>query len=136
MLNVRLQCHPHNRDWLRGEKCEPCQIGGQDCGPDVRRPRNAGAGGTIPHNSELAPLLSLMPKTNPHPAPLNAGVDQDLLVMNIIPTSEGLSATRLGPGSQSQVADSKSAAESIVSLNSRLSTIDRRSEDCDDAPKW
>ena len=98
MLKVRLQCYPHNRNWSAGEKCEPCKLGGQGCGPDVRHPRNGGAGA---HVLEPAPLLPRIPKSDLHQTSPNSGADQDLLFTNRVPTAEGSSATR----SQSQEAN-------------------------------
>jgi hypothetical protein len=136
MLNVQLQCYPHDRNWLAGEKCEPCKLGGQGCGPDVRHHRNAGAGAGLPHASEPAPLLPRIPKSDPHPTSPNAGEDLDLLFTNRVPTGEGESVTRSGPDPQSQEASATSVAETIAFPSSQQLSICQRLEGYDDAPKW
>jgi hypothetical protein len=136
ILNVRLQCHPHNRNWSAGEKCQPCKQGGQDCGPDVRHPRNGGAGASLPHVSEPAPLLPRIPKSDPHPTSPNAGADHGLLFTNRVPTDEGSNATRSEPDSQSQEANPTRVAETIAFPSSQQLSIYQRLEDCDDARKW
>jgi hypothetical protein len=136
MLKVRLQCYPHNRNWSAGEKCKPCKLGGQGCGPDVRHPRNGGADASLPHISEPALLLPRMPESDPHPTSPNAGPDQDLLFTNRVPTGEGSSATRSGLDPQSQEANPTRVAETIAFPSFQQSSIYQRLEDCDDAPKW
>lgn len=135
MLKARLQCYPHNRNWSAGEKCEPCKLGGQGCGPDVRHPRNGGAGAGLPHISEPAPLLPRIPKDDPHPASPNTGADQDLLFTNRVPTGEGSGTTRSGPDSPPQEADPTRAAGIIAFPSSQQSSIYQRLEDRDDASK-
>jgi hypothetical protein len=136
MLNVQLQCYPHDRNWLAGEKCEPCIVGGQGCGPDVRHHRNGGAGPSLPHISEPAPLLPRIQRSDPHPTSPNAGADRDLLFTKRVPTGEGSSAMRSGPDSQLQEANATNVAETIAFPSSQQSSICQRLEDYDDAPKW
>jgi hypothetical protein len=136
MLNVQLQCYPHHRNWLAGEKCEPCELGGQGCGPNVRHHRKGGAGASLSHVSEPALLLPRIPKSDPHPTSPNAGEDRDLLFTNRVPAGEGSSATRSGPDSQSQEANATSVTETITFPSSQQSAICQRLEDYDDAPNW